>query len=72
VISDSGPLDDGVARHAFERFYRGRGGGPGTGLGLAIVQALAKRRGGRARLESVDEKKVRAKVILPTAYFANS
>ncbi len=73
VISDSGPLDEDVARHAFERFYRGRSGrGAGTGLGLPIVQALAKRRGGRATLESVGETKVRAKVVLPTEHFANS
>jgi signal transduction histidine kinase len=73
VISDSGPLDGEVARHAFERFYRGRGGrGSGTGLGLPIVQALAKRRGGRATLESVGETQVRAEVVLPTAHFANS
>ena len=72
VISDSGPLDDEVASHAFERFYRGRGAGPGTGLGLPIVQALAKRRGGRARLEAVDQRRVRAEVMLPIADFANS
>ncbi len=72
VISDSGPLDEEVARHAFERFYRGGGGSPGTGLGLPIVRALANRRGGRARLESVDGKTVRAEVVLPTADFANS
>ena len=72
MISDSGPLDDEVASHAFERFYRGRGAGPGTGLGLPIVQALAKRRGGRARLEAVDQRRVRAEVMLPTADFANS
>ncbi len=72
VVSDSGPLDDNVARHAFERFYRGPGGGPGTGLGLAIVQALARRRGGRARLRAVDQRLVCAEVSLPTADFANS
>src|SRR3954447_20526696 len=72
VISDSGPLDEEVARHAFERFYRGRGRSRGTGLGLPIVQALAKRRGGQVRLESVDERRVRAEVTLPTADFANS
>ncbi len=72
VISDSGPLDDEVASHAFERFYRGAAGAPGPGSGLPIVQALAKRRGGRARLEAVDGKRVRAEVMLPTADFANS
>jgi two-component system, OmpR family, sensor kinase len=72
VISDSGPLDDEVARHAFERFYRGGRGGPGTGLGLPIVEALVRRRGGRARLESIDPERVRAEVVLPTTDFANS
>jgi two-component system, OmpR family, sensor kinase len=72
VISDSGPLDDEVARHAFERFYRGGRGGPGTGLGLPIVEALVRRRGGEARLESIDPERVRAEIVLPTADFANS
>ena len=72
VISDSGPLDDEVAAHAFERFYRGRGSNPGTGLGLPIVQALVKRRGGQASLDSLDGTKVRARVTLPAADFANS
>ena len=73
VTSSSGPLDDEVARRAFERFYRGNGGhGAGTGLGLAIVAALARRRGGRARLKSVDDSLVRAEVELPVADFANS
>jgi signal transduction histidine kinase len=72
VISDSGPLDAEVAAHAFERFYRGRGSNPGTGLGLPIVQALVKRRGGQASLDSLDGTKIRAKVTLPVADFANS
>ncbi len=72
VISDSGPLDDEVARHAFERFYRGRGGPSGTGLGLPIVEALARRRGGRARLEAIGQRQVRAEVVLPASDFANS
>jgi signal transduction histidine kinase len=71
VISESGPLDEEVARRAFERFYRGRGSNAGTGLGLPIVQALVKRRGGWAKLESVGDTKVRAEVGLPTTGFAN-
>jgi two-component system, OmpR family, sensor kinase len=73
VTSRSGPLDDEVAKRAFERFYRGDSGhDAGTGLGLPIVAALARRRGGRARLESVDGALVRAEVELPVADFANS
>jgi signal transduction histidine kinase len=72
VVSVSGPLDEEVARRAFERFYRGGNGrGDGTGLGLSIVAALVRRRGGRARLESVDKARVRAEVVLPAADFAN-
>src|SRR5262249_36131333 len=73
VISTSGPLDEEIAKRAFERFYRGGGGrDPGTGLGLPIVAALARRRGGEATLASVDETNVRAEVVLPVADFANS
>jgi signal transduction histidine kinase len=73
VISRSGPLDDEVTRRAFERFYRADGDtGSGTGLGLPIVAALARRRGGRARLQNVDDSLVRAEVVLPVADFANS
>jgi signal transduction histidine kinase len=71
VVSDSGPLEMEVASRAFERFYRG-GGGSGTGLGLPIVAALARRRGGEAKIEGLDETRVRAEVTLPVADFANS
>ncbi|MGA8217256.1 MAG: ATP-binding protein, partial [Solirubrobacterales bacterium] len=70
VMSSSGPLDSEVASRAFERFYRG-GGGSGTGLGLPIVAALARRRGGDAKIEGLDETWVRAEVTLPIAGFAN-
>jgi signal transduction histidine kinase len=71
VLSQSGPLDKETARRAFERFYRGDAGS-GTGLGLAIVAALARRRGGEAKLRNVDGGLVRAEVELPVSDFANS
>jgi two-component system, OmpR family, sensor kinase len=65
VVSESGPIDPELSRRAFERFYRGGSGRDGTGLGLPIVAALARRRGGAARIENVDDGRVRAEVTLP-------
>jgi two-component system OmpR family sensor kinase len=49
TVTDEGPgLGITDARHAFERFWRGRSNEPGSGLGLAIVRATAERHGGRA------------------------
>jgi two-component system, OmpR family, sensor kinase len=49
TVADEGPgLGITDARHAFERFWRGRSNEPGSGLGLAIVRATAERHGGRA------------------------
>jgi two-component system OmpR family sensor kinase len=49
TVADEGPgLGITNARHAFERFWRGRSNEPGSGLGLAIVRATAERHGGRA------------------------
>jgi signal transduction histidine kinase len=65
VVSESGPIDPELSRRAFERFYRGSGRRDGTGLGLPIVAALARRRGGTARIENADGGLVRAEVSLP-------
>jgi signal transduction histidine kinase len=65
VVSDSGPIDPELSRRAFERFYRGSARRDGTGLGLPIVAALARRRGGAARIDNADEGQVRAEVTLP-------
>ncbi len=65
VVSESGPIDPELSRRAFERFYRGSGRRDGTGLGLPIVAALARRRGGTARIENADGGLVRAEVTLP-------
>jgi signal transduction histidine kinase len=66
VVSQSGPIDPELSRRAFERFYRGPAGRDGTGLGLPIVAALARRRGGVARIENVERGRVRAEVTLPS------
>jgi two-component system, OmpR family, sensor kinase len=65
VVSESGPIDPELSRRAFERFYRGSGRRDGTGLGLPIVAALARRRGGAARIQNADGGRVRAEVTLP-------
>jgi signal transduction histidine kinase len=65
VVSESGPIDPELSRRAFERFYRGSRRRDGTGLGLPIVAALARRRGGSARIANTDGGLVRAEVTLP-------
>jgi len=65
VLSESGPIDPELSRRAFERFYRGSDRRDGTGLGLPIVAALARRRGGAARIGNADGALVRAEVTLP-------
>jgi two-component system, OmpR family, sensor kinase len=70
AVSDEGPgLGHGEEQLVFERFARGSGGrrSPGTGLGLALVETLARRWGGSARLTNRAEGGVRAELRLPTA-----
>ena len=68
-VADQGPGIEAEERNRlFERFYRGeasRGGAAGTGLGLSVVQALAARWEGEARLANRPEGGTRAELVLP-------
>ncbi len=68
VANEGGPLSQEDVDLAFERFHRGSGArrDGGTGLGLPIVEALAKRAGGVARLRNAGSKVV-GEVELPLA-----
>jgi signal transduction histidine kinase len=70
AVMDEGPgVEQGEEQRVFERFARGSGGrrSPGTGLGLALVETLARRWGGSARLANRVEGGTRAEIRLPTA-----
>lgn len=68
-IADQGPgIGDDEHERLFERFYRGeagRGGAAGTGLGLSVVDALATRWDGAARLANRREGGALAQLTLP-------
>ena len=68
-IADQGPgIGDAEHERLFERFYRGeagRGGAAGTGLGLSVVEALATRWNGHARLTNRREGGALAELVLP-------
>ena len=54
AVEDNGPgLSDDDMAHVFQRFWRGSEQPGGCGLGLAIVQEIARRHGGEARVERV-------------------
>jgi two-component system sensor histidine kinase SenX3 len=69
AVADEGPgIDESEREQVFERFYRGsasHGGASGTGLGLNVVEALAKRWDGEAKLVNRPEGGARAEIILP-------
>ncbi|MEP6588546.1 MAG: sensor histidine kinase N-terminal domain-containing protein [Polaromonas sp.] len=54
AVEDNGPgLSEAQREHVFERFWRGSDLSGGCGLGLAIVQEIARRHGGEARVTPV-------------------
>ncbi len=69
VVSDTGiGMSEEELNHAFERFFRGRGGGrrePGTGLGLSIVKSLVEMHGGEIDVESAPGHGTTFRVRLP-------
>ncbi len=68
AVGDEGPgIPSDERERVFVRFYRGRTSAeqPGTGLGLAIVDSVARRWGGRARIESGTPRGTRVVVELP-------
>jgi signal transduction histidine kinase len=71
AVLDEGPgVEPGEEPRLFERFARGsssRGGARGTGLGLPIVQTLARRWGGEARITNREAGGARAEATFPAA-----
>lgn len=67
-VDDNGPgLPPELHQQVFDRFVRVANDGNGCGLGLAIVQEIAQRHGGDARLESLQPHGLRAVLRLPVA-----
>ena len=66
-VRDEGEgMSEDVARHVFERFYRGAGEKDGgAGLGLAIVKAIVDAHEGSMTLESRPGAGARFTVSLP-------
>ena len=70
AVADEGPgMDDDVAQHVFERFYRAdaartRAVG-GSGLGLSIVESIARAHGGEATVASAPGEGARFEIRLP-------
>ncbi len=65
AVEDNGPgLNPEELAHVFQRFWRGSQRPGGCGLGLAIVQEIARRHGGEARVERVVPKGLRVELRL--------
>jgi signal transduction histidine kinase len=69
TVRDSGPgMPPEVARHAFDRFYRGqRRDVEGSGLGLAIAKKAVERAGGMIALSTAPERETTIRITLPRA-----
>lgn len=66
AVEDNGPgLNPEELAHVFQRFWRGSQRPGGCGLGLAIVQEIARRHGGEARVERVVPQGLRVELRLP-------
>lgn len=60
AVEDNGPgLNPEDLAHVFQRFWRGSQQPGGCGLGLAIVQEIARRHGGEARVEPLQPQGLR-------------
>lgn len=65
-VEDDGPgLSVEHCEHVFERFVRGTQDGNGCGLGLSIVREIVQRHAGEVRLQPLQPKGLRARVVLP-------
>lgn len=65
AVEDNGPgLNPEDMTHVFQRFWRGSQQPGGCGLGLAIVQEIAHRHGGEARVEQLQPQGLRIELRL--------
>jgi two-component system, OmpR family, sensor histidine kinase TctE len=65
-VEDNGPgLSVGEQSKVFERFYRASDAPGGAGLGLAIVQEIAHRHGGQARVAAMQPHGLRVEIWIP-------